>query len=464
MSQERKSILVIDDDPDACLVMRAALRKAGYDVRVAHGGEEGLRQFRSSPADMVMLDVDMPDLDGYQVCGLLRAEADPLLPIVMVTGMDDVPSVEAAYDHGATDFIAKPVNWALVGHRVRYLFRGQQALLDLRAAQARNDAILSAIPDLLFEVDIEGRYLDFRAPREDLLSASPRNLLGKTVSDVLTPEAASVCLQALQVADELGSSMGHQFELPLDKGPTWFELSISRKTPLAGEKPTFIVLSRNITERKDAETRITRMAYVDGLTGLPNRRSFLERVDLEIRRARMVGSKLAVMFMDLDGFKAVNDTMGHGAGDWILQAAAERLRDGLRPSDVLSRPMGLDGANSGEVELARLGGDEFTALLLGVEHPPDVLRVAQRIGESIRKPFVVDGQEVHLSTSIGIAIFPDHGVDGATLVGHADTAMYSAKRSGRDNAQLFCPSSTDCDEAWRDPDQVLSRSVPAEDL
>ncbi|MDP1901001.1 MAG: EAL domain-containing protein [Rubrivivax sp.] len=443
MTDRGRTILVVDDDADARLVMRAALRKAGFEVRLAEGGEDAFRQFRALPCDLVMLDVDMPDLSGYEVCAILRAEAGPLLPIVMVTGMDDVASVETAYLHGATDFIAKPVNWALIGHRVRYLLRGQQALLDLRAAEARNAAILNAIPDLLFELDVDGRYLDYRAPNASLLAAPAEAFLGKTVTDILPPAAAEVCMSALRTAQEHGASSGEQYELPLAKGSKWFELSVSSKAVAAGQKPRFIVLSRDITERKMAEAGMARLAYFDSLTGLPNRLSFLERVDREVRRAGKRDEQLAVLFMDLDGFKNINDSMGHAAGDLLLQWAAERLRDGLRPSDVLSRPISLgDEGHSDEVDLARLGGDEFTALVLDIECPQDAVAVASRIGGLMRRPFVLEGREVTLTTSIGIALYPRDGSDGATLLKHADTAMYHAKSSGRDNAQLYSASLT----------------------
>jgi PAS domain S-box-containing protein len=447
MTAKRHTILVVDDDADARLVMRAALRKAGFEVRLAEGGEDALRQFRSDPCDLVMLDVDMPDIDGHEVCATLRAEAGPLLPIVMVTGMDDVASVEAAYEHGATDFIAKPVHWALIGHRVRYLFRSHQAMLDLRAAEARNAAVLNAIPDLLFEVDIDGRYIDYRAPRAELLAAPGETLIGRTLADVLPPATAEVCMSALRSALELGYSNGAQIELHLEHGSTWFELSVSRKAIVAGEKPRFIVLSRDITERKVAEARIARLAYFDSLTGLPNRQSFLDRVDREVQRTGHRQGSLAVLFMDLDGFKTINDTLGHAAGDLILRWAAERLRDGLRPADLLSRPTGFGdtgfgGTDDVDLELARLGGDEFTALLLNIEQPEDAMAVARRIGTLMRKPFVVDGREVTLSTSIGIALYPNDGQDATTLLKHADTAMYHAKSLGRDNAQIYTASLT----------------------
>ncbi len=445
MTQRQHTILVVDDDGDARLVMRAALRKAGFAVRTAADGEDALQRFRAEPCDLVMLDVDMPGLNGHEVCTILRTEAGPLLPIVMVTGMDDVASVETAYLHGATDFISKPVNWALLGHRLRYLFRGLQTLLELGAAQARHAAILNAIPDLLFEVDIDGRYLDYRPPDTGPLTARADDFLGKKIADVMPPAAAEVCMAALRMAHARGFSSGAQFELPHGQGSSWCELSVSSKAVPAGEKPRFIVLSRDITERKLAEAGIARLAYFDNLTGLPNRLSFLERVDREIKRAQRRGEMLAVLFMDLDGFKNINDSMGHAAGDLILRWTSERLREALRPTDILSRPMSLDDETIGGADdlAARLGGDEFTALVLDIERPQDAMVVANRIGELMRKPFVLEGRDVTLTTSIGIALYPQDGGDGASLLKHADTAMYHAKDLGRDNAQLYIASLTD---------------------
>jgi diguanylate cyclase (GGDEF)-like protein/PAS domain S-box-containing protein len=434
-----KKVLVVDDDPTVSLLMEAALRKSGFDVVLAAGGLEGLRLFHEQQPDVVMLDVDMPDINGNEVCTRLRAEAGELLPIVMVTGKDDLKSVERAYDSGATDFIAKPIHLELIGHRVRYLLRGYQALYDLQQADDRNAAVLNAIPDLLFELDINGLYIAWNVPRTDLLAAPIEQFAGRTVSEILPPDAAEVCLAALRAADVAGSSTGMQYELLLPTGRHWFELSVSRKSTPAGQAPHFIVLARDITERKEAETRISRLALLDSLTGLPNRHSFLERVDLEIRRARQGASQMAVLFMDLDGFKNVNDTMGHSVGDMILQMAAERLREGLRPADVISRPE----APASQVELARLGGDEFTALMVDIARPEDALAVAQRIVQMMRKPFALSARSVTLSASVGIALYPQDGGDAATLLQHADTAMYHAKNSGRDNAQLYSVSLTE---------------------
>ncbi len=432
-----RKVLVVDDDPGARLLMGAALRKSGFEVTLADGGRDALRRFRPDDCDLVLLDVDMPDMNGYEVCASLRDHSGELLPIVMVTGMDDVQSVEKAYESGATDFIAKPINWALIGPRARYLLRSYQNVLDLRAAEARNAAILQAIPDLLFEVDIDGRYIDYHPPYGQPAHAPAERFIGRTLAEMLPQKAAQVCMEALQAARDNGSSIGMQYELPVEHGMCWFELSVSSKAVGAGEKPRFIVLARDITERKEAESNILQLASFDSLTGLPNRRSFLERLDREIARAKRSERQFGILFMDLDGFKQINDTLGHDMGDLILKGAADRLRQGMRPSDVVSRPTAAQ-----TIDVARLGGDEFTALVLDVVNPEDLLVVARRIGDLMRQPFSLDGHEVMLSTSIGIALYPRDGEDGQTLLKHSDTAMYHAKETGRDNHQFYDASLT----------------------
>jgi PAS domain S-box-containing protein len=260
MSSNSQRILVVDDEPTARLLMQAALEKFGFEATPAANGEDALRLFRANPSDMVMLDVEMPGIDGYQVCGALRAEAGDDLPIIMVTGMDDVASIKRAYEAGATDFISKPVNWLLIGHRVSYLFRAYQARLELRAANARNAAILNAIPDQMFELDLEGRYLDCHFPRNELLAVPRENFLGHSVNDMLPPDAAAVYLSVLQEAHEKGFSLGKQFQLQLPEGMRWFELSVSGKVTGFGRESRFIVLSRDITERRSADEQLRKLS------------------------------------------------------------------------------------------------------------------------------------------------------------------------------------------------------------
>lgn len=434
MAEPRKRILVADDEITSRLLLQAAIEKSGHEAVLAIEGEDALRQFQARPCDLVMLDVEMPGLNGYQACAALRAAAGQELPIVMVTGMDDLESIDRAYQAGATDFMAKPINWSLLGHRVKYLLRASRTLHDLHLAHEKILAILEAIPDLMFEIDLEGHYLEFHSPRTELLARPVDAILGRTVAEVLPPDAAQAVMSALQEAHATGISNGIQFHLiPQDGHLHWFELSASRKATEAGSIPRFIVLSRDITDRKEAESRIARLAYYDTLTGLPNRQFFLERLGREVDRAHHSGEKLAVLFMDLDGFKHVNDTLGHSAGDQILRWAADRLRENIRPSDLISRVQGEDP----DTDFARLGGDEFTLLLPAMKHGREALEVGHRICEHMRLPFMLDGREVVLTSSIGIAIFPDDGDSPETLVRCADMAMYFAKEQGRDNCQLY---------------------------
>src|SRR5580658_3222798 len=389
MTQATKTILIVDDDLTAITLMRAALEKAGFAVSTAVDGVTGLRQFRDQPTDVVMLDVEMPGLSGYEVCAALRVEAGPLLPVVMVTGFDDVRSVDAAYVAGATDFIAKPINWSLLGHRVRYLLRGYQAVLDLRTAEARNTALLTALPDLLFELDIEGRYLQYHPPRSELLATPVENFIGKTVEEVLSPEAARVCRSAIQEAYETGVSIGKQLELPLPSGTAWVELSVSRPVD-SGQTPHFIVLARDVTERRAAADQIRRLAYYDQLTGLPNREHFRSRVASALEDARTSKRKMALLCIDLDKFKRINDTLGHSVGDDLLRMTALRLREAVRSSEHVERAL---PGGPGDGDLSRLGGDEFMFLMSGIDAPDQAAAVATSILAAIMRPIVLARHE-----------------------------------------------------------------------
>ncbi len=431
MANDRLRILFADDEPTSRLLMQATLEKFGFEVCLAVDGEDALRQFRANPCDMVMLDVEMPGMDGYRVCAAVRAEAGDALPIVMVTGMEDVDSIEHAYESGATDFIAKPINWNLIGHRVRYLWRAYRTLLDLRTANARNAAIIRAIPDTLFRLRDDDLVLDTHAGPSD----RPHPLPGHALVESFPADVVTAYLDAVRHARASGQDQHIEYQLGHDDGTVRYS---ECRIAIIDAHETLCLL-RDITARKEAENRIVRLAYFDSLTGLPNRQSFLERLDREIHRTRYSGDKLTVLFMDLDGFKNVNDTMGHGCGDLILQWTADRLRQGIRPSDLVARAQPAEA----DTELARLGGDEFTVMIPGMAQSAEALVVAHRIRELMRRPFNLDGREVVLTASIGIAIYPDDGESAAALLKHADTAMYHAKDQGRDNCQFYRASLTE---------------------
>jgi diguanylate cyclase (GGDEF)-like protein len=181
------------------------------------------------------------------------------------------------------------------------------------------------------------------------------------------------------------------------------------------------VVYEDITERQRAEERIRQLAYHDPLTGLPNRTLFYDRMDVALARARRNSDKLAVMLMDLDHFKDVNDSLGHTMGDQLLRAVGERLTTLLRESDTI----------------CRMGGDEFLILLTGITSVDDVNKIADRVLEAIREPLVLDDHELDVTTSLGGAIYPDDAEDADTLIKQTDVAMYFAKERGRDNYQRY---------------------------
>lgn len=427
MTIEPFKILLADDDATVRLLMQAALEKAGFSVTLACNGEEAIRQFEASPTDMVMLDVEMPGMNGHEVCLHLRAKIGNELPIIMVTGMDDVQSINYAFEVGATDFIAKPINWNLINYRILYLKRAYLNLLALQIANARSTAIFSAIPDTMFILNNDGKVVDMCSNSDDtlcLITGSKHALNQSLPADIV-----NLYLDAARRARRYGTVEHFEYPFKLNDGNTrYYENRIVVIDPLET-----LCLVRDITERKDFENKIFHLAYFDNLTGLPNRQSFMERLDGEIKRAKYTNSKLAVLFLDLDGFKNINDTMGHNTGDIILQSTADRLQSSTRPSDFISR----SNADHSEIRLARLGGDEFTVVIPNLPRAEDALILAHRIRGTMRRPFHLESRDVVLTTSVGIALYPNDGEDAETLLKHADTAMYHAKNEGRDNCQFY---------------------------
>ncbi|ANB03410.1 bifunctional diguanylate cyclase/phosphodiesterase [Ectothiorhodospira sp. BSL-9] len=423
-------ILLADDDVTALMLMTAALEAADFMAIRAEDGEQTLACFAQTPCDMVLLDVDMPGMDGFETCRRLRHLAGDELPIVMVTGMDDVDSIARAFEAGATDFISKPIHWNLIGHRIKYLWRTHLTRLDLQRANARNAAILSALPDTLLRLSDDGTVLDRLAGHHDQAHPGP----GASLQDSLPEEVSRAYTEAIQQARSAGELQDIEYSLQEVDGPVrYFETRIV----IIDDQET-LCLIRDITRRKEADDEIHRLAYYDTLTGLANRQHLVDRLEGEIRRAQGSARQLGVLFLDLDGFKQINDTLGHATGDVLLQHASHRLRLGVRPTDTVSRP----SIQHQNISLARLGGDEFTVIIPDMNHPEDALAAAHRIQELMRQPFFIADREMVVTASIGIAVFPDDGEDADTLLKHADTAMYHAKFLGRNNAQFYSPSLT----------------------
>ncbi|QBE62373.1 putative bifunctional diguanylate cyclase/phosphodiesterase [Pseudoduganella lutea] len=443
---QRGTVLVADDDPVMRLLMQEMLAQVGLDTIEAEDGEQALACFDRLAPDLVLLDVEMPRLDGFGVCREIRSREQArgqaaAVPIVMVTGDDDLQAVTLAYEAGATDFVSKPINWPILGHRVLYVLRASDAIARLRIADAHNRAVLAAIPDTFFRMNPEGYYLDYEQGHDAGAAFTKQQCVGRHVRDVLPRGIADRLLDQLRSVLDTHSIRSVDYALERDDTVHHFEARLVSTG--AGE---VLGLVRDISERKRTEEQIRRLAYCDSLTGIPNRQAFLEMLERELVRSREHDRKFAILFMDLDAFKRINDTLGHNVGDLLLKAVSERLHETIRPGDVVVHQAAGEPPRGGPERrgnnLARLGGDEFTILIPDLERVEDALNVAHRVKEAMRRPFHLDGHEICVTASIGISLYPHDGDDATSLLKYADTAMYHAKNCGKNNAKLYCSALT----------------------
>jgi predicted signal transduction protein with EAL and GGDEF domain/FixJ family two-component response regulator len=450
---KRGVVLVADDDPVMRLLMLEMLDGVGLDAIEAEDGEQAVQLARERSPDLILMDVEMPKMDGFTACRAIRDAANgAMVPIVMVTGGDDLEAVTNAYEAGATDFVSKPINWPILGHRVLYVLRASDAIVRLRIADAQNRAVLAAIPDAFFRMSRDGVYLDYEPGRTGIGRDNPvratrgphrfpvDDCVGKHIADVLPAEIAERMLEQVDIALQVHQVRSVEYELIRFGEAQHYEARLVATGP-----SEVLGLVRDISERKRAEEQIRRLAYCDSLTGIPNRQAFLEMLERELQRSKIGNKKFAVLFMDLDAFKRINDTLGHNVGDQLLQQVSERLRETIRPSDMLSRGDVVTRTNQGSGEgtnLARLGGDEFTILIPDLERVEHALNVAHRVKDAMRRPFIIEGNEIFVTASIGISLFPEDGDDCTSLLKFADTAMYHAKNCGKNNAKLYSSSLT----------------------
>jgi len=443
----RSHILLVDDEPRLLSSCEALLETAGFIVTTSSNGRDALKKLATSSAfDLMLLDLNMPEVNGLQVMRELKQKGNDIC-VVVLSGETTFEWVSGAFQLGAYDYITKPYQYDVLINTINNALQKREmekSFARLRKQLERSERLhrfmIESSPDIIFIVDKAGMFMFVNDRAEDLLGYRKDELIGEHYSVVMDPD--SIGKAELYFSERRSSSRAARMDevwlvCKGGFGPKGERRRIAIELTAMGvyENESFnqigqkqpeefsgtYVVARDITDRLASQKLIHYQAYHDLLTGLPNRALFLDRLTNAISTARRSKERLAVMFLDLDRFKIVNDNLGHDTGDMLLKMVAERLSQCLRESDTL----------------ARLGGDEFIVLLPQVDSVATAQKVANKIVSAIKAPFEIDQHELYITASVGIALYPEDGIDAETLIKNADIAMYHTKDQGKNGFNIF---------------------------
>ncbi|MBC7685975.1 MAG: EAL domain-containing protein [Bdellovibrionales bacterium] len=463
-------ILLVDDEPRLLSSLSVLLRDRDYILVTATNGAEALAQLARLKFDLVLLDLRLPDMSGHQIMDFINdkgMQAD----VIVMSGEVGIDSAIGALKRGAYDYLRKPysreellktVANALKGRRLE--LANQRIASQLENSEKMYRYLVDSSPDIIYTLNHEGCFTFVNDRVHQLLGFPRAHLIGKHYSILVHDEDLE---RARYVFNErrVDERAVRNVELRLKHyngdgadrtfNNTLMTISLNavgmhvpdheaRKLEFFG---TYGV-ARDITDRKRAEEVISYQAYHDILTDLPNRMLFKDRLGLAVIQAKRKVTELAVMFIDLDRFKLVNDTLGHVKGDELLQQVSLRLKECLRRGDTL----------------ARQGGDEFTIVLPELRDREDAKAIAEKFLECLQKPFDLDGHEVHISASIGISIYPADGESIDELLRHADIAMYQVKALGKNGHSFYHNSMLDISHQKIALEQSLRKALEQNEL
>ena len=423
LDRKRPLILLVDDDLVGRIYIETALSNEGYDVITAKNGQEALDSAIERLPNMIVMDVMMPIMDGFAACAAIRDQEDQLnVPILMLTGLDDVESVEKSFDAGATDFIGKPVNLAIFKQRIRYGLKARETDLELYRNQLRLSHAHKVAKLGYWDWDIVQNHLFWSKEVYDILSVSPDDFgqnYGAFLRRVHTDDIGSV-KDATQASLEQGIpfSVEHRVVRSDQEMQVVHQHAELIKNE-SGKVVRMLGVVQDITERYLAQAQVEYQAYYCSLTELPNRTLFYDRMEHALKLSNRSESEIAIFLIDLDRFKNINDSLGHDIGDGLLKSVAKELNSVIREEDTL----------------ARLGGDEFALIIEGVTSNDVVTTVANKLIDILSSAQYINGNELISTGSIGVTISSPESRDKEVLIKQADLAMYQAKESG---GNRFC--------------------------
>lgn len=425
MSREQiqPRVLVVDDRDENLVAMRHSLSVLQASVVCVDNGNDALKQLLRNDFAVVLMDVQMPEMSGFETAELIRSNPDTMnVPIIFVTAINkEQQYVDQGYDLGAVDYLFKPVEPAMLRHKVGVfieLFRQRQQYASLAY---RSQLILDSVKEGVLGIDTRGVVTFSNPSAAHMLGDTAAQILGFDVTRLMA-SCASGRSDSFKMACAAGNAFSRVDEEFVRADGSRFPVEYSAAPMVSRDQLRgHVLVFQDISARKQAEQQLAQLAEYDPLTGLANRRLFYRLLPKMLAKATRMHQKVGVLFVDVDHFKSINDTLGHSMGDLLLMQVARRLTESVRESDTV----------------VRLAGDEFTVVVEGDITQPGLQQLGGNIISSMAKPFDLINTQVHCSVSIGAAIAPDVASDPNELMKAADVAMYNVKSSGRNGYQYY---------------------------
>ena len=436
---QRSLIMAIDDDDMMRMMLHDILEQEGFEVVSAASGQLGLEMLKACPPALVFLDVMMPEMDGFACLQAIRAIPDlALLPVVMLTGADDIASINSSFQLGATDFIAKPISWPTLPHRLRYLLRASSALVQLakREAELRTAQKIAHLGSWDWHVATD--TMQWSEEVFNVLGVNAASFKGRRVDLYRQMQSADVNKLHKNIESCLLHQQSFHQQFHIRHAQNADHIVLIRGEPVIVDQTVVRIHGtvQDISERQRIEKQIRFLSYYDPLTGLPNRKHFKETLGQMIAYRQPQAAELSVLFISIDRFKRINETLGPNIGDRILKKFAERLVQGMQ-DEARSQ---ADAINPSEMAVYRLGGNEFAVLLNPVNSADDSIKVAKSILQLMEASFPIKEHEIFLNINIGIAVYPEDGVDEDSFIKNGEFAMSHAKQQGQNTYQFFSKS------------------------